>query len=92
MNYLEIIELRSGNKNIKLIGPEITELINELNQSLEKSVIKLFINATVENDFSIHIRHESDDVAIHGSPIGSLLISILKESGLTYHSIWVEKI
>ena len=92
MNCLEIIELRSGGKNLKLIGPEIAELISKLNKGLDKPTIKLFINATVENDFSIHIQHDSTSPKAYGSPVGLQLISILKDFGLTHHSIWIEQI
>ena len=91
-NCLEIIELRSEGKNIKLIGPEIAELISKLNSGLDKPIIKLFINATVENDFSIHIQHDSKSPDAFGSPIGLQLLSILKGFGLTHHSIWIEQI
>ena len=91
MNCLEIIELRSDGKNIKLIGPEITELINKLNNGLDKPTIKLFINATVENDFSIHIQHDSTSPDDFGSPVGLQLISVLKEFGLTHHTVWIEQ-
>ena len=92
MNCLEIIELRSDGKNIKLIEPEIAELINKLNKGLDQPTIKLFINATVENDFSIHIQHDSKSPEAYGSPVGLQLISILKDFGLTHHSIWIEQI
>jgi len=91
MIYLEIIELRSDGKNIKMIGPEIAELIDKLNRGIDKPKIKLFINATVENDFSVHIPHDSKSPDAYGSPIGLQLISILKEFGLTHHSIWIEQ-
>jgi hypothetical protein len=92
MNYLEIIELRSDGRNIKLIGPEIAELIRKLNKGFDKPVIKLFINLTVENDFSIHIRHDSETPDAYGSPIGLQLIAILQDFGLTHHSIWIEQL
>jgi hypothetical protein len=92
MHCLEIIELRSGGKNLKLLGPELTELINKMNKELQKPTIKLFINATVENDLSIHIQHDSKIPGDYGSPVGLQLISILKDFGLTHHSIWIEQI
>ena len=91
LNYLEIIELRSDGKNIKLIGPEIAELIDKLNRGLDKPAVKLFINAIVENDFSIHIQHDTKNPDADGSPLGQQLITILKEFGLTHHSIWIEQ-
>jgi hypothetical protein len=92
LNYLEIIELRSDGKNIKLIGPEIAELIDKLNRGLDKPAVKLFINAIVENDFSIHIQHDLKNPDADGSPLGQQLITILKEFGLTHHSIWIEQL
>jgi hypothetical protein len=92
MDSLEIIELRSDGKNIKLIGPEIAELISKLNKGLDKPMVKFFINATVENDFSIHIQHDSKSLDTNGSPVGLQLISILKDFGLTHHSIWIEQL
>lgn len=92
MNCLEIIELRSAGKNLELIEPEIAELISKLNQGLDKPMVKLFINATVENDFSIHIQHDSKSPDTNGSPVGLQLISILKDFGLTHHTIWIEQI
>ena len=55
-------------------------------------MIKLFVNATVENDFSIHIQHDKKSLDDFGSPVGLQLISILKGFGLTHHTVWIEQI
>lgn len=90
MKILEIIELRSGGKDTNTVEHQMTELVDELNQGLQDYTIKLYVNANVENDFSVHIHQKSNGYNNHGSTVGLRLHSILKEYGLVNQSIWTE--
>ena len=79
MNYLEIIELRSGSKDMKFIQSLLTELLRELNKVKDDYQIKMYVNAKVENDFSIHILHKGNKNGVRESAVGTKLLSILKE-------------
>jgi hypothetical protein len=90
MNWLEIIELRSGSSNRKYIERELTCLIEELNTEIEQQIFKVYVHSGIDTDFSIHLVHESHRANINGSSLGLRLVSALKEFGLVNHSVWIE--
>ena len=90
MNCLEIIELRSVNKNRELLKSQLPNLINEVDKEAKKQAIKVYSRVIVDTDFRIHLFHNSNKIDNSGSPLGLRLASALKEFGLVNHSIWIE--
>ena len=90
MKWLEIIELRSVNRNRDLLKSQLRNLINEAEQEAKKQAIKVYSRVMVDTDFSIHLFHDSKKVENSGSPLGLNLVTALKEFGLVNHSVWIE--
>ena len=90
MNWLEIIELRSVNRNRELLKSQLPNLINEVDKEAKKQAIKVYSRVIVDTDFRIHLFHNSNKIDNSGSPLGLRLASALKEFGLVNHSIWIE--
>ena len=89
MKLLEIIELRSRFSNSKFIEDKLSDLIKELNKNSARQSMKIYCNANIDSDLSIHLLHNSDN-ANNKSPLSLQLVSALKEFGLVNHSVWVE--
>lgn len=90
MKWLEIIELRSVNRNRDLLKSQLQNLINEAEQEAKKQTIKVYSRVVVDTDFSIHLFHDSKKVENSWSPLGLNLVTALKEFGLVNHSVWIE--
>jgi hypothetical protein len=91
MKWLEIIELRTVNRNQDLLKSQLRNLINKTEQEAKKQTIKVYSRVMVDTDFSIHLFHDLKKVENSGSPLGLRLASALKEFGLVNHSVWVER-
>jgi hypothetical protein len=92
MNWIEIVTLRSSNGNVQ------EELIRELmkpvatgDESKGLIAMKIYLNARINGDVSIHLQWRSIKIEQQGSSIGLRLAETLKEFGLVNHSAWVEK-
>ena len=62
MKWLEIIELRSAHCNRELLESQLQKLINEVEKETEKQVVKVYNRVMIDNDFSLHIFHDSTKV------------------------------
>jgi len=90
MKWLEIIELRSVDRNRDLLMSQLHELRNEIDEETGKQTVTTYYCAKFGSDFSIHLFHHSKEVEYGGSSLGVRLASALKEFGLVNHSIWIE--
>jgi hypothetical protein len=90
MKWLEIIELRSVNRNRDLLKSQLRNLINEAEQEAKKQAIKVYSRVMIDTDFSIHLLHDSKKPENSGSPLGLNLATALKDFGLVNHSVWIE--
>jgi hypothetical protein len=90
MKWLEIIELRSVDRNRDLLISQLHKLSNEVYQETGKQTVTIYCCVKFKSDFSIHLFHHSKEVEFSGSPLGIRLASALKEFGLVNHSIWAE--
>jgi hypothetical protein len=90
MKWLEIIELRTVGDHLKIIEPELRNLIEEINTRPKERTIITYNRLALNSDFSIHLHHNSIEADIDGSPLGLHLVSILKAFGLINHSTWIE--
>jgi hypothetical protein len=91
MKWIEIIELRSASKARIQLEKILQELIKQVEKETEEQTVKLYTRMIIENDFSIHLFHDSGKIKNSGSPLGIKLVSALKSYGLVNHTIWIEK-
>jgi hypothetical protein len=86
MKWLEIIELRFGGNDRKMLKSKLYKL----QETVENSEIKVYSHVNVKTDFSIHLTHYSEKADPNGSTLGQHLVSTLKEFGLVNHNVWIE--
>lgn len=82
--------MRAVGRNRDLLESQLQELIDEVNLETKGEAIKPYFNAKIDNDFSIHLFHESEIVRKDGSRVGLHLASALREFGMVSHSIWID--
>jgi hypothetical protein len=87
---LEVIEVRTGDRNQDLLKAQLQKLIRETDPGTKEQTIVVYNRAMINSDFSIHLFHSTEKVDINGSPLGLQLVSGLKGSGLVNHTIWLE--
>ena len=90
MKWMEVVKLRIAEKKQESVEQEVVKLIKELGDKGNMKDIKLYHNAVVDNDLSVHLCWETDNAEPQGSATGLCLVHVLKEYGLISHSIWVE--
>jgi hypothetical protein len=90
MNSLEIIELRTVDSHQHNSGSNLKKIIEEIHDTANKHLLKIYTRYAVESDLSIHILHSSKKIDHTGSPFGIQLAHTLKEFGLVNHSVWIE--
>jgi hypothetical protein len=90
MKWLEVIELRTVNSNRELLESQLLTLIDAIEKAAQQQAIKSYRRVMIDNDFSIHLFHDSTKVENKGSQLGLRLASALKEFGFVNHSIWLE--
>jgi hypothetical protein len=89
MRWLEIIELRSADGNREHLESILTNIINEVARETKKHAAVVYKHVMINNDFSIHLTHDTMKIDSSGSQLGLRIVSSLKEYGLVNHSIWV---
>lgn len=90
MKWIELIQLRSSNRNREILESNLQGLIGEVDSKRKKPEIMAFSRVSIDTDFSIHIIHDSIKVENGGSRLGLHLAAALKEFGLVHHSIWMQ--
>ncbi|MGD2272864.1 MAG: hypothetical protein PVI06_20880 [Desulfobacterales bacterium] len=90
MKWVELIELRSIDKNRDMLKSELQKLIHSVDKQRKHQVIMAYRRVLIDTDFCIHILHDSNKVDNNGSQLGLRLASALKAFGLVNHSIWIE--
>ena len=91
MNWIEIITLRSnGSVQESLIQEFLKPVANEKERNGLISM-KVYRNAWVNTDMSVHLHWESTRVEQQGSTMGFCLAQTLREFGLVNHSAWIEE-
>jgi hypothetical protein len=90
MKWVEIISLRSP-ENIDM--QFLDALLGQVgNFDIPKHLVEIraYRHSAVETDLSIHIYWKSEQESPHKSPIGLMIFSALKNSGLLNYSVWIE--
>ena len=90
MKWLEVIELRSVDRNLKKLITQLQRLIHDLEKGKKKQIIKIYQRTRIDSDFSIHLIHNSEKIEFSGSQLALHVTSTLKEFGLVNYSIWTE--
>jgi len=90
MKWMEVIELRTAEKNPAFVEQTLTTLIVELGEAGNMEDIKIYRDALLENDACIHVHWASGRAEPQGSTAGLCMVHILKEFGLVSHSVWIE--
>lgn len=90
MKWIEVIELRSVDRNRELLESKLQKLIQEVDKEAKTQAIKAYCRAMIDTDFRIHLFHDSEKVEKNGSQLGLRLASALKVFGLVNHGIWIE--
>ncbi len=91
MKWIEIIELRTADNTLDQLKTHLHELMNQVRKESDEHAIKVYTRMMVENDYSIHLFHDSDYAGDRGSLLGLRLVSALKPYGLVNHTIWIER-
>ena len=90
MNWLEIIELQTVDSHRHQSGSDLNKVLEGIQDTENKHLLKIYTRYAVESDLSIHISHSSNEIYHSGSPFGIQLASTLKKFGLVHHSVWIE--
>jgi hypothetical protein len=90
MKWLEIIELRSVEKDKKTLEAQIEKIFHEVEREFIGKSVRSYRRVLIETDFSIHLFHETENMETGGSEIGLRLVAVLRDFGLVNHSIWTE--
>lgn len=91
MQWMEVIKLHTADADQERLKQQLTELIKNIGADRSLKDIKLFHNALADNDMRIHLHWKSGKAEQQGSATGQCLVHLLKEFGLTAHSVWIEE-
>lgn len=90
MKCLEIIELRTNDRDSKNLDNTLTRFMDDLNKEYESYRVQLYRNLTVKTDWSFHVHYHSKNHTASPCPVGLRIASALKKFGLVHHSVWWE--
>ena len=90
MKWLEIIEIRTAGLLNQELQCALSDLIEEMSQEPEHTMIRVYKSYTVGNDYSIHLAHGKDRPNAAGSAMGVHVADSLKNYGLVNHHVWSE--
>ena len=91
---LEIIELRTTDRDKALSGSRICEIIETIGAGWEAEQgmrIKVYTSAIIKSDISIHIMHSKDSLNEKDYLLSHQIRTLLEEWGLVNHTIWKEE-
>ncbi len=91
MNWVEIITLRSNENIHESLIQELLKPVDGGSESDGLKAMKVYRNAWIDTDVSIHLHWRSTEANQQGSVVGLALAKILREFGLVNHSAWVEE-
>ncbi len=90
MSWLEIITVRTAGSAEREKVLEVFEQMEAPKAAGGPLSIKMYLNAVLETDLSIHIHWNAETMHQGKSTLGLQLAQTLKYVGLTNHTIWVE--
>lgn len=90
MNWIEVVQLRTAERNHNILESRLNQLAGEINREHGPGSIMVYKRSLIPTDYSIQIIHNSGKVEDAGSPLGLRLVAALKEFGLVNHSVWMD--
>ena len=90
MRWIEIIELRSTDRNKERLDLKLRGLISDIDKTSNPRTIRAYSHVMINTDFTIHLQHNSKKPEYGGSRLGLNIAAALKEFGLVNHNVWVE--
>jgi len=90
MKWMEVIELRTAEKDPKIVEQIMIALKIEFGKTSGMRDMKMYRDALLDNDACIHMHWTSGRIEPQGSTTGLCMVHILKEFGLVSHSVWTE--
>ncbi len=91
MTRLDIIELRTVQKNREAAEAFLTRWQTQVLAERKALLVKIYRQAELETDFSIHVQYDSKTQDADVRILGGRLASDLKDFGLVNHTVWVER-
>ena len=92
MNWLEIIELHAASGKRASCELYLKNVIKDLEREPGSLVLTVFSQTALDCDYMLQLRHQSQQVELHGSDLGLRLVDALKEFGLVNHTVWTENL
>jgi hypothetical protein len=89
MNWIEVVQLRTAERNHDILESRLIHLAEEIKREHGPGSIMVYKRSLIPTDFSIQIVHNSGKVEDAGSLLGLQLVAALKEFGLVNHSVWM---
>lgn len=90
MKWIEVIQLRSLNRNRKSLSSKLKRLIREVEKENKGQSVKIYGREMIDTDFSIVLFNHAEKEQKGGSALGLGLADALKEFGMVRHTIWLE--
>jgi hypothetical protein len=90
MNWLETVTLRTSGNARELIGSDVLKILSKIGRTEGLAEMKIYFHAFLRSDFSAFLFWETETSPVE-SEIGQKINGVLKEFGLTNHTIWKEE-
>jgi len=90
MKWMETIKISIAENSRAALEKQLAEILANLNTEQSHRIITLFQNVQ-DGDMCIQLNWNNGTAQMQGSRTGIFLAHILKEFGLTSHSVWIEK-
>lgn len=90
MKWMETIKITIARSRHAVLEEQLAEIMANLNAEQNGEVIKLYQNLQ-DGDMCIHLNWSHGKAEPQGSRTGLCLAHLLKDFGLTSHSVWIEK-
>jgi len=87
---METIKISIAENRRSALDRQLAAILTDLNTAPHVQTIKLYQNLQ-DGDMCIHLSWSSGKAKLQGSETGLFLAHLLKEFGLTSHSVWIEK-
>ncbi len=90
MKWIEVIQLRSLNRNRKSLASTLKRLMREVEAENKGQSVKIYGRERIDTDFSIVLFSRAEKRQIGGSALGLALADALKAFGMVRHTVWLE--
>ncbi len=90
MNWIEIIELRTGDRVKDMLKQTLLNTVRKKGKVIGFKKIAMYNNAVIVTDISIHIQWKTNQHKVIKSDLGLRIAKALEEYGRVNHSIWIK--